>query len=157
MWPSVSAVVLLSALLLIVSFPAVTVATDEDCWDDPLADSKTYNNCTTCYQTFAKVLIYTANNKYNLSRAFFPINAVPPVQVRVTYHNMGSGNDSVWYWLVGGFYLFQPLELFLYRSLFFSHPTWRQQSLTILLPEQCFWPFSEHYFEYTTQRVSIIS
>ena len=154
--------VLLSVLqLCITSFPAVA----GDCWDEP-PNNMSYDNCATCYQTFANALINTADNKYHLSEAFLTIGAVPPVQVEVTYSRMSTdimtdeSNDTrAWYWVKGGFYVFQPLELFLYRSIFFSPPTWRQDSLKLMLPDQCFVESnqSENFFRYATQRVSLRS
>ena len=139
---------LLSTLQLCISFSVVA----GDCYD------KSFSNCSTCYQTFANALIDTGDNKYLLSKMFFSIDTAPPVQVKITYRSTSNMTDSiVWYWLMGGFYVFQPLELFLYRSLIFSPPTWRKEYLTVVLPDHCFSNGSEsksqEFFEYTTQRV----
>ena len=149
--------VLVVILLFCISFPAVA----GDCFDKP-SNNKTYDNCATCYQTFANALVNTEDNKYLLSNAFFPIDATPPVRVEVTYVS-SSNNQSkqTWHWLMGGFYVFQPLELFLHRSLFFSHPIWRTKAVTLTLPDICFGNSSKNdtepdtFFKYTTQRVSI--
>ena len=141
-------------LVLQLCFPAVI----GDCYDDELDNNKSYNNCATCYQTLANALINTGDNKYRLSETFFPIASVQPVQVKVGYVNRAS-NQTIreWYWLVGGFYLIQPLELFLYRSLFFSSPKWRQGGVILVLPEQCFDTYddlrAERHFRVLTQRV----
>ena len=142
------ALVLISALQLCISFPAVA----GDCYDEP-PNHSSYDNCDTCYQTLANALINTGDNKYRLSETFFPITDVPPVQVEVTYNgSYDLMNASVWYWLKGGFYVFQPLELFIYRSLYFSPPTWRKGNVTLELPDQCF-NSSWNSFKYLTQRV----
>ena len=143
-------------LVLQLCFPAVI----GDCFDDELNNNRSYNNCATCYQTLANALINSEDNKYRLSETFFPIASVQPVQVRVTYILNTSNQTTLtreWYWLVGGFYLIQPLELFLYRSLFFSSPKWRQGAVTLVLPEQCFETYddlrAERHFRFLTQRV----
>ena len=156
MRPCLLLLMLISVLLqLCISFPAVA----GDCYDDPLNNNKSYNNCATCYQTLANALVKTEDNKYNLSRTFFPINAPPPVQVKVMYVKSSDKMiQSTWYWLMGGFYVFQPLELFLYRSLFFSPPSLRRGSVTLILPDECFGKPLTHdteiFFQYITQRVS---
>ena len=151
-----SYLVLLLLWAILQSHTLIAAAQVGDCYDDPLGNNMAYGNCATCYQTFANAIVNTGDNKYELSRMFFPVDAVPPVQVEVTYNSTsGTSNKRVWYWLMGGFYVFQPLELFLYRSLLFSPPLGRMQSLTLKLPGQCF-ASSDHshdFFEYATQRV----
>ena len=143
--------VLISVLQLCISFPAVA----GDCYDEP-HNNKSYDNCATCYQTLANALVNTGDNKYQLSDVFFPIDAVAPVQVEVTYISISNVTDRKMYWLKGGFYVFQPLELIVYRSLFFSPPSWRKESITLELPDQCFDKSnkSDKYFQHVTQRVS---
>ena len=149
---------LLSVILLTVSLPLVVC----DCYN-----TDDYTNCATCYQTFANALVNTGDNKYRLSRAFFPIENAASVQVKVTYSSTSNETDPVTYfWIMGGFYVIQPLEVFLYRSLFFSPPTYRKESVTVVLPNECFNGLAESngtvskelqdFFEYATQRVSII-
>lgn len=140
---------LVLVLLVTVTVPAVT----EDCFED-LPNNESYDNCATCYQTFANALINTADNKYRLSRAFFPIDDAPSVQVKVTYQtNVTVPRSKVYFWIVGAFFIFQPLDVFLYRSLLFSLPIYRSESLTIILPDTCF--DNEEFFEFATQRVSL--
>ena len=123
-----------------------------------------YDNCATCYQTLANALIDTDDNRYSLSRAFFPPDTATPVVVKVTYHfkecNISSFNatdcDRIWYWTVGTFYLYQPLEVFVHRSLFFSSPAVRQSSLELNLPDECRVNASDDLYRFLTQRVSTI-
>lgn len=127
--------------------------------------SGNYDNCATCYQTFANALINTSDNKYNLSKAFFPTHKAISVHVRVEYIRVSNTSDSkTYFWIMGGFYLIQPLDVFLYRSLFFSPPSYRQESVTVTLPDECFTndtmtdftkKTNEEFFQYATQRVSI--
>ena len=118
------------AILLVANFPAVV----GDCYSD-----NNYSNCATCYQTFANAIVNTEDNKYRLSRAFFPTRNAASVQVKVTYkRNLNTTDAIIYFWVTGGFYLIQPLEVFLYRSLFFSSPSYRHESVTVFLPDDCF-------------------
>ena len=174
---SVLVLVLISVLQFSISFPAVA----GDCYDDPLKNNKSYDNCATCYQTLVNALIDTEDNKYHLGRTFFPDDDVKPVEVTVNYRPTVSDSDdnhdvncttnctthtftitrldTTWYWIIGEFYVYQPLDVFMYRSLFFSPPMWRQQSVDLYLPRQCFKESGNYYnfFKYLTQRVSILS
>ena len=134
-----------------------------DCYDEP-PNNSSFDNCATCYQTFANALVNTADNKYRLSRAFFPIDAAAPVEVEVAYLRKSDNQElETFYWVMGGFYVFQPLEVFLYRSLFFSPPTFRKDYVTVVLPDECFGVESNFsvttelygFFEFATQRVSV--
>ena len=157
---SVLVLVLISVLQFSISFPAVS----GDCYDD-LPNNGSYDNCNTCYQTLVNALINTKDNKYHLGQAFFPDDAVTPVQVKIEYLciNCTTINydthctDTTWYWLRGEFFIYQPLDIFLYRSLFFSPPHWRKKSASLYLPHQCFVCSnnSDAFFKYLTQRVRI--
>lgn len=140
-------------LCVVISFPVTVVG---DCYDDLADNNKSYNNCATCYQTFANALVNTADNKYRLSRAFFPVHFAPPVEVEVSYESKTPGLKSRhFFWLTGGFYVFQPVYIFLYRSLYFSAPKYRRKGVIITLPDSCFDNSStEDFFDYATQRVS---
>ena len=170
---SILVLVLISVLQFSISFPAVA----GDCFDDPLKNNKSYDNCDRCYQTLVNALIDTEDNKYYLARTFFPDDEVKPVQVTVNYrstvpdsednHDVNcttnancttdySNLDTTWYWIIGEFYVYQPMEIFSYRSLFFSPLLYRRNSVDLYLPCQCF-NNSSNFFKYLTQRVSIIS
>ena len=143
---------LLLVTLLTISLPTVA----GDCYN-----RGNYSNCASCYQTFANALVDTEDNKYHLSKAFFPTESAASVHVKVTYMSTSNTTDPVTYfWIMGGFYLIQPLDVFLYRSLFFSPPTYRKESVTVILPDQCFGDSNGtsgelgEFFEYATQRVS---
>ena len=112
-----------------------------DCYDDK-ENNKSYNNCATCFQTLANALINTGDNKYQLSNAFFPTTEALPAQVTVSYVSLSNDSSTAieekWYWLNGGFYVYQPLEIFCYRSLLFSPLVWRKRSVILYLPANCF-------------------
>ena len=173
--------VLMLILQFSISFPAVA----GDCYDEP-PNNKSCDNCATCYQTLANALLNSGDNKYQLGRAFFPEDADPPVVVKAVYV-MKNVQDSqceqplddntsctcadanttptcadanttnTWYWLAGEMYIYQAMEIFSYRSLFFSPPKWRQECVVLCLPEPCL-PMndsstSEEFFKFLTQRV----
>ena len=131
-----------------------------DCYDDA-ENNKSYNNCATCFQTLANALINTGDNKYQLSNTFFPTADVSPAQVTVTYvflsNDSSTAIEEKWYWLNGGFYVYQPLQIFFYRSLMFSHPAWRRRSVTLYLPVNCLptGKNNETGLSFLTQRVRI--
>jgi hypothetical protein len=162
--------VLVLILQFCVSFPAVA----GDCYDEP-PNNKSYDNCDTCYQTLANALLNTGDNKYQLSKAFFPDDAVPPVEVRAVYMpetkctNSSTANcsdikqpsddntTSTWYWVTGEFFIYQPLQIFAYRSLYFSPPSWRQECVVLCLPEQCLNDSVtfDDFFKFLTQRLNV--
>ena len=95
-------------------------------------------SCDECYNTLAKSLVNTRNNKYHLRRVFYPLQRASPVFVTVTYqYNDRSIPSQTWYWGAGVFYFFQPLEVFQFTSLFFGNPEWRSSEITLTLPAQC--------------------
>ena len=75
-----------------------------------------------------------------------------PSHVQHIYEEDQPRNDTTrWYWLAGEFYAFQPLNLFLFRSLLFSPPAWRKECVVLCLPDEC---LSNDFLKYLTQRVS---
>ena len=151
----------LNFAFIVLVFPAV----EGDCYDS-YSNAKSYDNCYKCYETLANALMNSADNKYRLGAIFFPKDAAEPLMVEVTYALLDNATDEcdnnvdkarmIWYWLMGEFYVYQPLDVFLYRSLFFNPPRWRQGSVILCLPEECFIMSnkSEEFFEFLTQRVS---
>ena len=113
---------LVLVLVLMLQFSIIFPAVAGDCYDDP-PNNKSYDNCATCYQTLANALLNGGDNKYQLGRAFFPDDTVPPIEVRVVYTPASQCNTSnysncdseqgpddsttsTWYWLVGEVYVF---------------------------------------------------
>ena len=95
-------------------------------------------SCDECYNTLAKSLVNTCNNKYYLRRVFYPLQRASPVFVTMTYqYNDSSVPNQMWYWGAGVFYFLQPLEVFQFTSLFFGNPAWRSDNLTLTLPAEC--------------------
>ena len=164
-------------IVLVLQFSISFSAVAGDCYDDPQRNNKSYDNCDRCYQTLVNALIDTDDNKYYLGRTFFPDDSVRPVEVTVKYlpipdteddnydMNCTTNNtnctadnlDTTWYWIMGEFYVYQPLDIFVYRSLLFSPPRWREKSVELYLPYQCFVDSGnyDNFFGHLTQRVSI--
>lgn len=142
-----------------------------DCWDDEYHNNRTFDNCATCYQTLANALINTADNKYELGKAFFPDNDTIPIEVQIHYipvsQSCYSANNCTtvestltrrnvtWHWLINEYYIYQPTYLFLFRSLYLSPPVWRNKCVHLYLPDSCLPKYyNEDFFKYLTQRVS---
>jgi hypothetical protein len=64
-----------------------------------------------------------------------------------------DSNMTVWFWSESEFYFIQPLEIFLYTSLFFANQPSRQSSLTLELSPDCL-DAQELHMRVLTQRVS---
>lgn len=100
-------------------------------------------SCDQCFQKLANYLINTSDNKYNLRRAFFPLERASPVFMTVTYQYIDTNTSNIsipsqtWYWSDGAFYFFQPLGEFQFTSLFFGNPELRSGELNINLPAEC--------------------
>ena len=143
-------ITLLLSVVLQLCIPALA----GDCYDN----NENYDNCNTCYQTFVNALVNTGDNKYKLSKLFFPIDDISPIQVEIIYNSTSNATEPrVWYWIKGGFYEFQPFQLFELRSLFLATPSWRK-SLSLVLPNNCFADYNKTisnkvFFQYATERV----
>ena len=121
-------------------------------------------DCVNCYQDLADTLLKTGNNKFHLANTFFPPDQVAPVFVEVTYtfeaentseigsDNSSASNSETWYWTQGSFFFYQPINVFLYRSLFFSQPGWRSTRVSLSLSEDCERP-PDDFLRLLTQRV----
>lgn len=80
-------------------------------------------SCSVCYHTLKESLLKRDDNVRGLSETFFPPNDNQPEFVEVTYCIGEIGNNcSVWFWTHDSPYLFFPIEIFQYMSLFFGKP-----------------------------------
>ena len=50
----------------------------------------TMRTTTLATQTFANALVNMGDNKYKLSKLFFPIDDIPPIQVEITYNSTSN-------------------------------------------------------------------
>ena len=76
-------------------------------------------NCS--YELLEKSLL-TQQNKYELSRAFFPPIANPPEFVTVNYSFLEINQNKIWHWSVFTSGFIHPPEVLQYMSLFFGKP-----------------------------------
>lgn len=122
--------------------------------DDQIAQcEKEHSNCTECYITLVKSLMYNDENVYNLQRVFLPPTKETPVFVIVNYNFSDAGNKT-WYWTEETSLLLHPIAGFQFFSLFFGNYQWRVSELNITLSSDCYGT-REDYLELLTERVSI--
>ena len=111
---------LLRVLLLLFLLPAVScVANSSDlCTHEEIA------SCS-CFSYLVEQVRENDENLFEIQNVFLPPNAAPPVFVVVTYRFQDAegeeiGNE-VWFWSTSVFYIWQPLHVFQFTSLFFSN------------------------------------
>ena len=117
------------------------------------------NDCSKCYMVLADQVTKHDRNLFEIQNIFFPPDNTPPVFVTVIYTfkdpDKGDGKNitEIWFWSASTFYLFQPLHVFQFTSLFFSNTQlqWSEASLT--LPLNCA-NASDAHKQLLTQRVS---
>ena len=115
-------------------------------------------NCSVCYLTLKQSLLKRDDNVRRLSQTFFPPRDNQPEFVQVTY-KFGDyiTNNSFWFWTHDSPYLFFPIEIFQYLSLFFGKPaSLFSKSVNLTLDEECMEAQHEMML-LLTQRVSIIA
>ena len=134
LWPSL--------LLLICSSCALTPANSQD-------------PCSYDFAYLEGALLSGTENRYKLSKTFFPPRDAHPVFVTVNYTFHNSNASTLWYWSESEFYLIQPLEIFLFSSLFLSNFPYRQASITVAMRSRCS-GVSDDLMEMLTQRVRIM-
>ena len=118
------------------------------------------NSCTACYGFLVKEVLKSDENQFNLQMAFFPPNQSDPAFVTIFYDyfndtgriDRAKYNTKIWYWSTSTYYLFQPLPVLQYTSLFFSDPALRHTTLHLTLNASCY--DADKYMMLLTQRVS---
>ena len=109
------------------------------------------DSCSSSYHLLERDLLSSTDNRYQISRAYYPTRSPRPVVVRIRYC-YPDGTNETWYWSESQFYLIQPLEIFQFTSLFFSNLPSRQTEATIMLSQQCA-EVDNEFLETLTQRV----
>ena len=130
---------LVSIILLLTSGAQQSLATDPP--------------CSSSFHLLEADLLSRPQNRFLLSTKFFPPRDANPVVIKVDYVYEDSNMTNVWFWSESEFYFIQPLEIFLYTSLFFANQPYRQSSLTLELSPDCL-DAEELYMRILTQRVS---
>ena len=164
---------LLLLLLVLVGLSPATVLTDNLFYNYTCEPGE---ECSKYYELLAYQVTRCGNNLYNIQSIFFPPNKPPPVFVIVFYHfNESSHNKTlyednvteiydfnelddnktdVWFWTTSTFYIFQPLHVFQFTSLFFSNVAVDHYStLHLYLPSGC-QNASSDFKQLLAQRVS---
>ena len=108
-------------------------------------------SCSTSYHKLEQDLLSRTENRYQISKAYYPTRSPRPVVVRILYV-YPDGTNETWFWSESQFYLIQPLEVFQFTSLFFSNLPSRQTEATIMLSQQCA-EVDDEFLETLTQRV----
>ncbi len=112
------------------------------------------NDCSKCYSLLVANVTDDDRNQFNLQYAFFPPNYTSPVFVTVYYrYDNDPGSEQVWFWSTSTFYLFHPLHVFQFTSLFFSDVELDTAELYLTLHPDC-QNATEDSMKLLTQRVS---
>ena len=116
-------------------------------------ESTAESACSSSFHLLEADLLSRPHNRYNLTAAFFPPRDANPVVVKVYYKYEGSNATNVWFWSESEFYFIQPLDIFLYTSLFFANQPYRMGSITLELSTDCL-DADKLQMRVLTQRVS---
>ena len=109
--------------------------------------------CSSSFHLLEANLLSRSQNRFELTTKFFPPRDANPVIIKVDYKYDDSNNTDVWFWSESEFYFIQPLEIFLYTSLFFANQPYRQATITLELSSDCLNAEKLH-MKVLTQRVS---
>ena len=94
-------------------------------------------SCSSSFHLLEADLLSRPQNRFQLMTNFFPPRDANPVIINVNYKYDGSNVTSMWLWSESEFYFIQPLEIFLYTSLFFANQPFRQGTITLELSADC--------------------
>lgn len=108
-------------------------------------------SCNNSFNILEQDFLSRVENRYQITRTFYPPRDPRPVVVKI-YYSYPDGTNQTWFWSESQFYLIQPLEIFQFTSLFFSNLPTRQTEVTIMLSQQCAGVGNE-FMELLTQRV----
>ena len=138
-------------LLVLFLLPVVSCAENstELCAPEDIQDCK-------CFSYLAEQIRQNDKNLFEIRRIFYPPNGASPVFVVVVYHFgdiTNNVNTEVWFWTISTFYIWQPLHVFQFTSLFFSDTNSRSSRADLVLPFECN-GIGNKYMQLLTQRVS---
>ena len=127
-------------------------------YDMVKCESEEEEDCSKCYKVLASSVVHNDRNMFEIQNTFFPPEEESPVFVTVTYEYRGKNESNItqseiWFWSTSTFYIFQPLPVFQFTSLFFSDTQMATSNVTLTLPLECF-KADEKYKTLLTQRVS---
>ena len=147
----------ITSILLVLAF--VHKTTQEHELGEP--DCQGEDNCISCYRYLVNEVLSSDKNEFNLQIAFFPPDQSDPAFVTIFYDYFNDTGEidrdvyktKIWYWTTSTYYLFQPLPVLQYTSLFFSAPAFRHTTLNLTLNASCYNASGDHMM-LLTQRVS---
>ena len=134
-------------LIIILSFSLLlSISTPSEAQED---------TCSSSFHLLEADLLSRPQNRFLLATKFFPPRDANPVIIKVdyVYEDSKLNNTNVWFWSESEFYLIQPLEIFLYTSLFFANQPYRQSTITLELSADCL-NAEDLHMKVLTQRVS---
>ena len=115
------------------------------------------DDCSKCYAFLVEQVTQHDRNYFEIQNVFFPPDGPSPVFVIVTYHFQdhpgGKSNTEIWFWSTSAFYIWQPLHVLQFTSLFFSDTKLQSANATLTLPLNCRHA-NDTYRKLLTQRVS---
>ena len=154
MWQTAMAVPVKWTLCLLLLLPFLTVADDSE--DICEAEAK---SCSQCYAALVKHVLMNDTNQFNLQKTFFPPHKTSPAFVTVSYeyyqdNEMLTDETEIWYWSISTFYIYNPLTVFQFSSLFFSDIRKQTSNITLKLDLSCK-NASTEFMKLLTQRVSL--
>ena len=117
----------------------------------------TKTGCSDCYILLKESLLKRDENVRKLSEKFFPPRANLPEFVEITYIFDGNiSKKQVWFWTHESSYLFFPMEIFQYLSLFFGKPAaFFSRKVNLTLDAECS-DANHDIMRLLTQRVSLL-
>jgi hypothetical protein len=137
------------------------------CDNDVKCEPGEMGDCSKCYTVLVEQVTKQDKNLFNIQNTFYPPDGQPPVFVTVVYTYKdfddelkdgiytGDEEDSnTWFWSKSMFYLFQPLHVFQFTSLFFSDTELQWATLNLTLSTECA-NASDSHMKLLTQRVSL--
>ena len=142
--------VCIASIVLLLVFPAESSLSCEPGEED---------DCSNCYKVLVSQVIDNDENQFRIQNTFFPPNKSAPVFVTVYYHYKDAFKGSlskeaeVWFWSTSTFYLYHPLHVFQFTSLFFSDMNLLSSTVNLTLNSTCKDAHLDHK-RLLTQRVS---
>ena len=145
----------LQLLLLVFLLPGVLCADSPE--EISNCSSEEIANCS-CFSYLVAQIQKNDKNLFEIQNVFLPPDTAQPVFVVVTYHFQDAESEEniteIWFWSTSIFYIWQPLHVFQFTSLFFSDTRLLASEANLTLPLVCA-NASDAHKKLLTQRVSL--
>ena len=119
--------------------------------------------CGECYFALVKSLLGSADNVFNLMKAFSPPNGYEPEYVHVIvtyifYYNSTVIEKKNWFWSKSVAYYMFPMDILQKLSLYLTKDRFKyQQEVSVTLNATECWGVNNDYMTLLTQKVSYCS